>query len=116
MIELSRRPGFSAFISAVNEPQIVLAALTRLRWLAVIGQLAATILAALLLQTVANFANDLFDFRSGADSEQRTGPRRGLQSGLITERQLTLALLGGIAAAMDAGPTTRMGSPPTCTR
>jgi len=45
MIELSRRPGFSAFISAVNEPQIVLAALTRLRWLAVIGQLAATILA-----------------------------------------------------------------------
>ena len=41
-----RRPSFSAFISAVNEPQIVLAALTRLRWLAVVGQLAATTLAA----------------------------------------------------------------------
>ncbi len=45
MIEVSRRPSFAAFVSAVNEPQIVLAALTRLRWLAVIGQLAATVLA-----------------------------------------------------------------------
>lgn len=65
--------------------------------------LAVTVVAALLLQTVANFANDLFDFRSGADSEQRLGPRRGLQSGLITERQLTVALLGVIAAAIICG-------------
>lgn len=49
MIEVSRRPSFAAFVSAVNEPQIVLAALTRLRWLAVIGQLAATGVAAGLL-------------------------------------------------------------------
>ena len=50
IIELSRRPTFSAFISAVNEPQIVLVALTRLRWMAVIGQLAATGLAYWLLR------------------------------------------------------------------
>jgi two-component system sensor histidine kinase RegB len=50
IIELSRRPSFSAFISALNEPQIVLAALTRLRWMAVIGQLAATGLAYWLLR------------------------------------------------------------------
>jgi two-component system, sensor histidine kinase RegB len=49
-VELSHRPSFSAFISTVNEPRIVLAALTRLRWLAVIGQLAATLLAATALQ------------------------------------------------------------------
>ena len=42
MIEVSQRPSFSAFISAVQEPQIVLKALTRLRWLAVIGQITAT--------------------------------------------------------------------------
>jgi len=46
MIEVSRRPSFAAFVSATNEPQIVLTALTRLRWLAVIGQLAATGVAA----------------------------------------------------------------------
>lgn len=45
MVEISRRPGFSAFVSAAQEPQIVLAALTRLRWLAVIGQIAATAVA-----------------------------------------------------------------------
>jgi two-component system sensor histidine kinase RegB len=50
MIELSRRPSFAAFVSALNEPQIVLAALTRLRWLAVFGQLAATVLAAVVLR------------------------------------------------------------------
>jgi two-component system sensor histidine kinase RegB len=50
MIEVSRRPSFAAFVSALNEPQIVLAALTRLRWLAVIGQLAATVLAAVVLR------------------------------------------------------------------
>ena len=45
LVDLSRRPGFSVFFSAVDEPQIVLAALARLRWLAVFGQLAATGLA-----------------------------------------------------------------------
>ena len=50
MIEVSRRPTFSSFVSALNEPQIVLAALTRLRWLAVVGQLAATVLAAAVLR------------------------------------------------------------------
>ncbi len=45
MIEISRRHRFSAFLSAAQEPQIVLAAITRLRWLAVIGQIAATAVA-----------------------------------------------------------------------
>lgn len=45
MTELSRRPSFSAFLSADQEPQIVLAALTRLRWLAVIGQITAAAVA-----------------------------------------------------------------------
>lgn len=49
VVELSARPSFSAFISAANEPHIVLAALTRLRWMAVIGQLAATGMAVVLL-------------------------------------------------------------------
>src|SRR5437588_1907635 len=39
------RPTVSAFLFAVQEPQIVLAALTRLRWLAVVGQITATAVA-----------------------------------------------------------------------
>src|SRR5947208_7458749 len=49
VIELSRRPTFSALFAVVQEPQIALAALTRLRWLAVIGQIIATLVAVAVL-------------------------------------------------------------------
>jgi len=47
---------------------------------------------ALLLQVVANFANDLSDFRRGADTPDRSGPTRVTAAGLVTERQLELAI------------------------
>src|SRR5258707_14562949 len=42
--------GFSRFLLTEHEPQIALGALTRLRWLAVVGQIAATVGAAMLLR------------------------------------------------------------------
>jgi two-component system, sensor histidine kinase RegB len=50
LVQIPPGSSFSAFLSAVDEPRIVLAALTRLRWMAVIGQLGATGLAVLLLR------------------------------------------------------------------
>jgi 1,4-dihydroxy-2-naphthoate octaprenyltransferase len=47
---------------------------------------------ALLLQVTANLANDLSDFRKGADSPDRTGPVRVAAAGLVTERQLEIAI------------------------
>ncbi len=47
---------------------------------------------ALLLQVVANFANDLSDFRRGADTPDRQGPLRVASAGLVTERQLEVAI------------------------
>ena len=47
---------------------------------------------ALLLQVVANFANDLSDFRRGADTPDRQGPLRVAAAGLVTERQLEMAI------------------------
>ena len=47
---------------------------------------------ALLLQVVANFANDLSDFRRGADTPDRQGPLRVAAAGLVTERQLEIAI------------------------
>ena len=47
---------------------------------------------ALLLQIVANLANDLSDFRRGADTPDRTGPVRVAAAGLVTERQLEVAI------------------------
>lgn len=48
----------------------------------------AALIAALALQIGANFANDLSDFRSGADNESRLGPPRVTQRGLLTEREV----------------------------
>jgi 1,4-dihydroxy-2-naphthoate octaprenyltransferase len=67
---------------------------------------------ALLLQVVANFANDLSDFRRGADTADRTGPVRVAAAGLVTERQLeaaiaiTIGLAGivGLWLALIGGP------------
>lgn len=41
------------------------------------------LLAAGLIQIGTNFANDYFDFKSGADNEDRLGPTRVTQAGLI---------------------------------
>ena len=57
---------------------------------------------ALLLQVVANLANDLSDFRRGADTPDRAGPTRVASAGLVTERQLEVAigLTIGVAAVI----------------
>ena len=58
---------------------------------------------ALLLQVVANFANDLSDFRRGADTADRTGPVRVAAAGLVTERQLEVAITITIGLAGVVG-------------
>ena len=67
------------------------------------GPAIAAVLVALLLQIGANFANDVFDFRRGADTHERLGPTRVTQSGLIAERQVLAATIGVIVLAAIAG-------------
>lgn len=45
---------------------------------------ALTALFSLLIQIGTNFANDYFDFLSGADTDERKGPKRAVQQGWIT--------------------------------
>ena len=51
----------------------------------------ATLATALLIQIGTNFANDVFDFRRGADTAERLGPLRVTQSGLVSPRQVLAA-------------------------
>lgn len=58
-----------------------------------------TVLFGLTIQVGTNFANDYFDFRKGADTEERKGPRRLTQSGLVTPATMkkATAITFGIA-------------------
>ena len=58
---------------------------------------------ALLLQVGANLANDVADFRRGADTGDRLGPTRVTQAGLIPPRQLVMATVVVLAAASVPG-------------
>ena len=64
-----------------------------------------SILTALLLQVVSNFANDYGDHLKGSDTAERIGPLRGIQHGIITAKQLKNGLILAIIASLCSGLT-----------
>ncbi len=70
-----------------------------IRW----GPALAALLGAFLLQIGTNLANDLFDHEKGADTEERVGPIRAAQAGLLTTRQLQLGMVLAFGAATLVG-------------
>src|SRR5574344_2697656 len=50
------------------------------------------LLTAILLQLLSNLANDYGDAVSGADNDERVGPTRAVASGLISRRQMLVAM------------------------
>lgn len=46
------------------------------------------------LQILSNFANDYGDFVKGTDNEERVGPQRALQSGMITRDEMFWGMVG----------------------
>ena len=70
---------------------------------AALGPALAALLGALAIQVGANLANDVSDFRRGADSETRIGPPRVTQLGLLSERQVVAGMWTAFTAATLAG-------------
>ena len=70
-----------------------------LRWEAAL----AALLGAFLIQIATNFANDMFDFQKGADTEERLGPTRAAQAGLLTVAQLRRGIITAFALALGPG-------------
>lgn len=69
--------------------------------------------AAILIQIGVNFANDLSDFRRGADTPERLGPPRAVAMGWLTERQMLAGAITvfGCAAAIGVFLTIAAGWP-----
>ncbi|HEX4338147.1 MAG TPA: 1,4-dihydroxy-2-naphthoate polyprenyltransferase [Polyangiaceae bacterium] len=68
-----------------------------------VGPALAALVGAMLLQIGSNLANDVFDFEKGADTEERLGPVRAAQSGLLTPRQLRAGMVVVFALALAIG-------------
>ena len=62
-----------------------------------------TLLAAILIQIGTNFANDVFDFQKGTDRQDRKGPIRATQAGLISEENMKKAMWQTFALAICVG-------------
>jgi 1,4-dihydroxy-2-naphthoate polyprenyltransferase len=54
---------------------------------------ALTLSTTFLLQILSNLANDYGDFKNGADTQERVGPTRAVQSGEITAEQMKNAMV-----------------------
>jgi len=63
----------------------------------------AALLGAFLIQIGANFANDVFDFERGADTDTRIGPPRAAQLGLLTPRQMKIGTAVAFGSAALVG-------------
>lgn len=51
------------------------------------------LLCSILIQIGTNFTNDLYDFLKGSDTLKRKGPRRVLATGLISVKEMKLAII-----------------------
>lgn len=73
----------------------------------------AALAGGLLIQIGTNLANDVLDYRRGADRAERLGPIRVTQAGLLSARQVTLGATACFAAAALAGAyLTCVAGPP----
>ena len=65
----------------------------------------ACLLFAMLSQIGANFANDYYDHKKGADTAERVGPRRAVASGWVRPATMRVAMWIVLAAAFACGLT-----------
>ena len=62
-----------------------------------------TLFAAILIQIGTNFANDVYDFEKGTDRDDRLGPIRATQAGLISPEKMKFSMLGTFSIAILVG-------------
>ena len=59
-----------------------------------------SILTTIAFQITSNFANDYGDGVKGTDSDDRVGPKRALQSGILTKKELKTGIIISIISCL----------------
>lgn len=77
----------------------IAAAFGQFRW----PVLVLMFLTSILLQVIANFADDYGDLASGLDDETRVGPKRGMQRGIISASEMKRVLVAMCAVTFAVG-------------
>ncbi|MFC1236881.1 1,4-dihydroxy-2-naphthoate polyprenyltransferase [Vibrio sp. F74] len=65
--------------------------------------MALALLTAILLQILSNLANDYGDTQQGTDNDDRLGPTRAMQSGVVTQAEMKHAILLNIFLTILSG-------------
>ncbi len=76
-------------LSSIITGSLVAVAEGKYRWSVILMAMLTTV----LLQILSNLANDYGDVVKGTDNEMRVGPKRGLQNGSISKRQMKNAIM-----------------------
>jgi len=63
----------------------------------------AALFGAIMIQIATNFANDYYDFHTGADEGERLGPIRATQAGWVTPAAMKRAMIIAFGLAFCAG-------------
>jgi 1,4-dihydroxy-2-naphthoate octaprenyltransferase len=61
-----------------------------------------SLLTTVLFQILSNLANDLGDSLKGTDNAQRIGPMRSVQSGLISVKEMKIAVISCVISSMSS--------------
>lgn len=61
------------------------------------------VLTAIMLQILSNLANEYGDYEKGTDNDDREGPKRSLQSGVITKESMKSAIVVAALFALFSG-------------
>lgn len=105
-------------LSAAAVPVIVGTAIALREGGARVGPALMALMAAFAIQIATNFANDLFDHLKGADTAERVGPTRAVQSGMLSPRAMAMGTAvmvilclacGGYLAAVAGWPVMVVG-------
>lgn len=76
-------------VSGIFTGSAIAAAQNEFNW----GIFSLALATTLGLQILSNFANDYGDFVKGTDNDERVGPQRALQSGMITRREMFYGMI-----------------------